>query len=774
MPRALPFPGPVLGLFLLLALPHPPAGAAVPDPERRAEAARAAIFAGLELVPAPGLPGRLAVFGPDALALFAPERDGAPRVVIGAAHTGGHGRLVAFGHTGYLDPGMLGSAPGRDLLRGALAWAAEALSEDRRRTVHLVDAAGLAEPLRALGFEVRTASSPPAGAALVVLGRTRIDAAEREALAASLAAGGALLCAATGWGWEQLNPGRTLARDLELNRLLSAYGLAFATGGVSADARLAGGGGAFASAPGLAGASSPAAHAGRALDLLERGRQSAAELAAARAALVGAAGAVPEEEPLLGARLARLAEERLALWRRGRSEPLSDDPRDSLAVVLWGRRWRDAAPADVPVAPGAEAFPGLVRAGARGAAAESRPRALTLAPGPAGWRGTGLWAPAGGVLRIEFEPGPAPPGAHVRIGSHSDSLLHLDRWRRWPELCLTRAVGEGGALELASPFGGLLYVELERPNAAPVALRVAGALAAPRLVAGDGPAEREAFTAALGALPAGARAPWVELEGRRVILTVPADAARACSDPLGVIAYWDAIWEQHAALLGAPLQAHPRGEEIVVRPERFVFDEQISAGWMHAGYPIMAHLVSAAAALDLVALGKEGDWGLFHELGHNAQDRAWTSSELVEVTCNLFTLHALERHVGIPVREHPRGGGLLPKLAAHRAAVAAGRAGFPALERDPFLALAPFVELQLAFGWEPFTRFFAEHRAVAADPAADPRSLGRPRGDQAVRDQWALRFSQLVERDLSGYLSSCGWPLSPTVAPALAHLAAWP
>ena len=38
---------------------------------------------------------------------------------------------------------------------------------------------------------------------------------------------------------------------------------------------------------------------------------------------------------------------------------------------------------------------------------------------------------------------------------------------------------------------------------------------------------------------------------------------------------------------------------------------------MHSGYPFMAHLASAADWVDTTYLLSEGDWGTFHELGHN-------------------------------------------------------------------------------------------------------------------------------------------------------------
>lgn len=58
---------------------------------------------------------------------------------------------------------------------------------------------------------------------------------------------------------------------------------------------------------------------------------------------------------------------------------------------------------------------------------------------------------------------------------------------------------------------------------------------------------------------------------------------------------------------------------------------------MHSGYPIMTHLDAAPRMVNLAALRSVGEWGLFHELGHNHQADAWTFDGTVEVTCNLFS-----------------------------------------------------------------------------------------------------------------------------------------
>lgn len=53
------------------------------------------------------------------------------------------------------------------------------------------------------------------------------------------------------------------------------------------------------------------------------------------------------------------------------------------------------------------------------------------------------------------------------------------------------------------------------------------------------------------------------------------------------------------------------------RAERIVLDCDISAGWMHSGYPIMAYTdPEVASQLNLPNwIGRTNAWGFFHELG---------------------------------------------------------------------------------------------------------------------------------------------------------------
>ncbi len=141
--------------------------------------------------------------------------------------------------------------------------------------------------------------------------------------------------------------------------------------------------------------------------------------------------------------------------------------------------------------------------------------------------------------------------------------------------------------------------------------------------------------------------PWAELVGKLVILSVPSSAVRDLDDPEALMAYWDEVMEHCYAFYAAPKRN---------RPERYCVDRQISAGYMHSGYPIMTGDDVAKTFCDLNILrGNTGIkcWGFYHEMGHNFQQPEWTWSAFGEVTNNLFSLYGTETLNGVKVGAHP-------------------------------------------------------------------------------------------------------------------------
>lgn len=203
-------------------------------------------------------------------------------------------------------------------------------------------------------------------------------------------------------------------------------------------------------------------------------------------------------------------------------------------------------------------------------------------------------------------------------------------------------------------------------------------------------------------------------------------------------------------------------------PERYCPDRQISAGYMHSGYPIMTWMDVSPAFVDFHLLttngdGKGGDWGFFHEMGHNHQMGDWTFDGTGEVTNNIFALFLIEKMCHQTSEAHSA---LNPKTAREKMAkYFAGGARYEQWKADPFLALETFVLLQKAFGWEAFKTFFAEYHNL---PRAE-----RPRNDLEKRDQWMVRFSRIVHRNLGPYFTTWGIPTSQAARDSIQDLPTW-
>ena len=278
-------------LAALAALLTAPVGTAQRDRDPALE-----ILKGVEEIAAPGVPGEVCAFGPEAFVLVA-GRGGVP--VVAAARSGRGGALV-FGHNGYLSAGSLGSADTGTLLRNAVRWLAGGKRSPR---VLCPGNAGLAEAVGELGLRA-SAEGDLRGADVLVgprsggLGPRRI-----EELRAFMEEGGVLVLAETGWGWQQLNSGRILARDLASNRLLAPIGLAFGLGTVGKTAEAG-----YSTRP----PPDPLCHAGRALEALLAGGLEGASRELAIGRIAAALACLPDYEPRLILPLRALLEEQAA------------------------------------------------------------------------------------------------------------------------------------------------------------------------------------------------------------------------------------------------------------------------------------------------------------------------------------------------------------------------------------------------------------------------------------------------------------------------------
>ncbi len=728
-------------LFLtILLLPHLLSAAPA-----SVETDRAALLAGVGEITADGAPGPLCVFGPEAFPIVAGRGSKSALLPVAAAARWEKGRVVAFGHGGFLSAVKESGDSGRMLLN-AVRWAAGEVAANAK--VGVLRNRELAGFLQSSGIEAELLEGDRWSARLdafrVLVADSHLLGAEAEstAVARHVRAGGGLITAGLGWGWQQLNPKKELVADHPGNRLLAPAGIVWGDGTIEKT-----GAAGYRAEPGdLA-----LLNASVALDaLLAHAAQKApltpARLAQTSATLSAAMRSIPPGDTLLLPRFAALAALPGADEFPQPAKPLTS--KDPLARLMWTRTLQllnQAKPEQLRPHPAAEFFPGAVPAGAP----RLQDRTVEIATGTPGWHSTGLYAAPGEPIRVQVPPGAAGRGLGLRIGCHSDALWHLEAWKRSPEISRTDKI-EAPALTVANAFGGLIYLTVPEGCAlGAITATVSGAVEAPRFVLG------KTSLADWRARSRQAPAPWAELETSKVILTIPAKDIRALDDPETLLRFWDAVLDAEADLAAIP---HERP-----RPERIVADVEISAGYMHSGYPIMTHLDVSDRMVSVDKL-KSGGWGFWHELGHNHQQGDWTFDGTTEVTCNLFSLYVCETLCGQPPglgHEAMEPGKASERFQKHLA----GGASFERWKSDPFLALTMYRQLRQGFGWETYKQLFAEYRAL-------PKSE-RPKTDDEKRDQWLVRFSHATGKNLGLFFQEWGVPTSEAARASIADLTAW-
>jgi hypothetical protein len=745
------------------------------EPGAQLALARSALLAGVTEIAAPGVPGPLAVMSPTsgAVVLGGFRTGYAPVVATGML---GKGRVVAFGHTGYLDPETLKVGDTARLLSNALDWAGAEIDaridgKPAPGEFVVVGNAALAKHLGEQGRRVRNLSSGDISAdrlssvRVLVISQGAITPTAREAILSARDRGMGVVIAGLGWGWLQLNPGKALQQHPG-NMLLRDAGIAFADGTLERTGQTG-----FL-APTSEGAQAPEGsgvnisdrelHAGGALDLLmsTRGERSAKpgksdkaqvrRLKQASASVELAAVAAQDDDVHLRPRLESLMREHREGLMLSAETPMGPErglDRVLLTLQLRTIEAESSRGVAVPAHPAAAAFPGAVAQNAARVA-----RTLEVDTGAHGWRSTGLYAPAGGTITLTMSEADAATakkaGVRVQIGAHDDRNFHHDKWTRSPSVVVSRPLS-GPSVAITSAFGGLIYIDVpaaktgERPAARDGApgesgawggsVTIAGAVESPRFVLGRTTPQAWEMQRALAER---GDVPWAEFESAKIILTVPATVAAKVADPTELMTLWDRI-----------------------------ADSQADLAQMHAGYPIMTHLDAAAFmtnAADLQA-GRNA-WGLFHELGHNHQSPLWTFDGTGEVTVNLFTMYTLETVCGVPVgdgwwwKEEDRQRLIVRHLGKDKAS-------FEKWKSDPSTALIMYIQLQRAFGWETYKRVFAEYRDL---PDRD-----RPRGEQQERDQWMERFSKAARRNLGPFFQAWGVPTSDAARARVADLPGW-
>ncbi len=376
---------------------------------------------------------------------------------------------------------------------------------------------------------------------------------------------------------------------------------------------------------------------------------------------------------------------------------------------------------------------------------------------------TGLYAKAGEYIEIDVPKNADVTELEVQIGAHSDRLNYWvagkEDWRRMPIITKKQKLVVGKN-RLASPFGGLIYIDVKPQSASrKIDFKISHAVAAPLFVLGK--STQSDWENQLK----NNKSPWGEMATENVILTLPDSVLQTIKKPEEVLKLWDLVVMGELDLANMPAPFY--------RAQRMVPDEHIGGGYMHSGYPIMIHhspsrhMVSneIMANPELLMKPSKGgaNWGFFHEIGHNMQNLNWVFGGTTEVSNNFFSLYMFDRLMG--GRDDSHTGVSSANTQKMMKKYFAEGASYEKWKKDPFLGLIMFRQMQEGFGWESFKSFFKEYQKIG--PAIGELN------DQQKRDLWVKTYSNIVKRNLAPFFNTWGVDISEQTQKELAGLPAW-
>ena len=465
------------------------------------------------------------------------------------------------------------------------------------------------------------------------------------------------------------------------------------------------------------------------------------------------------------------AEQRLVLQKaavRYSERVLGRDADGKLKVVknevgkrllkIAGNYLHNLPPGEVPAHKAAQSLYGSFPADAERVtgAAEIDPRRVRM-------HSTGFYAAPGDVVVVEVPEEWTQRGVRIWISGHRDNIPLRKALLRTPRSPARVFPVNDVRTEVASTYGGAVYIDTGTTpiDSDPFSVNIENALPAPTYVHGKTTLDEWQNT------QRNHPAPYAEFVGRNVAISFPAEWIRELNDPASLMDYWDGVVGLHDELGGYT--------DLRNMPERINVDCQISVGLFHAGYPTQGPQNKCRGVVDLPQLHSTGNWGWFHEMGHEAQrrpDKSWgwnnpyTFDGSIEVTVNLFSAHAFDQ---LGMRDRKGWTWTASAEAVEEKAKSFLAKGETYAEGNAAEKLAMHLQIRHAFGWDVYRKVLSQYSRQQDD---DPSQL--PKDEQAERDAWLVRMSQATGHNLAPFYGKVwGIPLSPEAIEAVEDLPTW-
>lgn len=657
-----------------------------------------------------GLPGPLVLTG-KARALLVGTMGG-QMAVAGAEAPLGKGRVIAFGHGSFLTPTATQAVTKDFLIALGKSFAKNqpiAVETGWTQTITTLKDAGL----DAQAFDPQAAPRPGQFSA-VFLDAGRLSAQSAPAWKKYVEAGGVVVTGVPGWGWQQLNPDKSLSRDFGAAALYAPAGIHWTTA-------------TFDSGDGYKPADPAqllnATTAIQKLRSADKEKLSPADTRSACQQLQFALDALPADDETHRA-IASYVERIPVRWPSEKTPVKQGDALNRLAIAYATQRDASLPPEKIKPNSTAADFPGAVPSDAKRVT-----KSMTVDRAVPGWFVTGLYAAPGQLITVTLPTGAKTDNLGLRIGSTTCANWGNETWTRAPKIDHEQPL-KPGKNTIASAFGGPIYISVPDNDSGELKITVAGGVAQPVFVLGR---DTDEAWKTIRNNPA----PWAELSCPGIAISLPSEYIRNLENPTALMQWWQNVLDVQDHL--SPRPGFPK------RGERITLDREICAGYMHSGYPVMTGMDVAKEFVDLESLKTKGNWGIYHELGHNHQWEDWTFDGTGEVTNNIFSLYCYAK-INPGVLGHDAMSAKSTKEAMSRLWSPQGPAD--QYQKDPFYALMMYQQVIDRFGFEPFERFFAK--------AAKKPKEERPTTDQQKRDTWLIDLSNEVQYNLTSLFTSWG------------------
>lgn len=309
---------------------------------------------------------------------------------------------------------------------------------------------------------------------------------------------------------------------------------------------------------------------------------------------------------------------------------------------------------------------------------------------------TGLYVAPGELLIIDVPQ--TSYSLSVQVGAWTDNLSNVQNAPRDP-IIYSKTQLAPGRNYVRNLYGGHVYIYSGKPVPTPITLTFSNVVKSPDFILGQTTNAdwKDAITKSC--------VPYLELRSKNIIFVVPREycITRPITDPTAAMQEWDRIvekdfyeWEGLTENPADPIDRAP------LLPWRIVLDIKPVVGYGHSGFPIVVQNDYSwfGGIGNVTHIDGGGNWGYFHEIGHNNQQpRYWSWSTLGETTCNLFAFKVANRlQAQTPTAwppKHPSLATAIPAALsfAQDASTTKNFDGTDARINDPFARLTPFVQI---------------------------------------------------------------------------------